>query len=54
MWTLMWRRLRVPHPENALDKLIATTALLHDLAVVSHNRKHFEATGLKVVNAFST
>jgi predicted nucleic acid-binding protein len=50
----LWGRLRVPHPENSLDKQIAATALLHDLTVVTRNHKHFEATGLKVVNPFST
>lgn len=27
----IWGRLRVPHPENAIDKQIAAMALLHDL-----------------------
>lgn len=50
----LWGKLRVPHPENALDKQIAATALLHDLTVVTRNRKHFDATGVEVVNPFST
>lgn len=48
----LWGRLRVPHPENALDKQIAATALIHDLTVVTRNFKHFEKTGVPVLNPF--
>ncbi|WP_371829238.1 hypothetical protein [Modicisalibacter ilicicola] len=34
----IWGRLRVPHPENALDKQIAATALIHDLTLVTCNK----------------
>ena len=27
----VWGRLRVPHPENSLDKQVAATALVYDL-----------------------
>jgi predicted nucleic acid-binding protein len=49
----VWGRLRVPHPENALDKQIAATALMHDLAVVTRNVPHFESTGVRLVNPFA-
>jgi len=49
-----WGKLRVPHPENPLDKQIAATALMHDLAVVTRNVPHFESTGVKVLNPFAT
>jgi toxin FitB len=49
----LWGRLRVPHPENALDKQIAATALIHDLTVVTRNTAHFEPTGVRVLNPFS-
>jgi predicted nucleic acid-binding protein len=49
----LWGRLRVPHPENALDKQIAATALIHDLTVVTRNDKHFEKTGVPVLNPFN-
>lgn len=49
----VWGRLRVPHPENALDKLIAATALVHDLTVVTRNDKHFQSTGVRVTNPFT-
>jgi predicted nucleic acid-binding protein len=48
----MWGRLRVPHPENELDKLIAATALIHDLTVVTRNAKHFSGTGVRLINPF--
>jgi predicted nucleic acid-binding protein len=49
----LWGRLRVPHYENALDKLIAATALLHDLTVVTRNGDDFSKTGVRVLNPFS-
>jgi hypothetical protein len=49
----IWGRLRVPHPENALDKLIAATALLHDLTVVTRNHLDFERSGVKVLSPFT-
>lgn len=48
----VWGRLRVPHPENALDKQIAATALVHDLTLVTRNGKHFAATGARLLNPF--
>ncbi len=49
----VWGRLRVPHPENELDKQIAATALVHDLTVVSRNAAHFAASGVATLNPFS-
>jgi toxin FitB len=48
----LWGRLRVPHPENALDKQIAATALIHDLTVVTRNQADFHKTGVRVLNPF--
>jgi predicted nucleic acid-binding protein len=48
----LWGRLRVPHPENPLDKQIAATALMYDLVVVMRNTAHFEATGTRLLNPF--
>jgi len=49
----LWGTLRSPHPENALDKLIAATAIIHDLTVVTRNDKDFIKTGVKVLNPFT-
>lgn len=49
----VWGRLRVPHPENAIDKQIAATALTHGLALVTRNTAHFTGLGLTLVNPFN-
>ena len=49
----IWGRLRVPHPENALDKQIAATALIYGLTVVTRNRKDFIKTGVRVLDPFN-
>lgn len=49
----LWGRLRVPHPENALDKQIAATALIYDLTVITRNLKDFVNTGVKTLNPFT-
>jgi toxin FitB len=48
----VWGRLRVPNPENPLDKQIAATALIHDLTVVTRYMAHFAPTGVKLRNPF--
>ncbi len=49
----LWGRLRAPHPENALDKQIAATALIYDLTIVTRNHKDFVKTGVQVLNPFT-
>jgi toxin FitB len=49
----VWGRLRVPNPENPLDKQIAATALINDLTVVTRNVAHYETTGARVMNPFA-
>ena len=46
----LWGHLRAPHPENALDKQIAATALIYELTVVTRNDKDFIKTGVPVLN----
>jgi predicted nucleic acid-binding protein len=50
----VWGRLRVPNSQNPLDKQIAATALTYDLTVVTRNTSHYEPTGVRCVNPFST
>jgi toxin FitB len=49
----IWGRLRVPNPENPIDKQIAATALINDLAVVTRNTSHYRPTGVRILNPFS-
>ncbi len=49
----LWGRLRAPHPENALDKQIAATALIYELTVATRNHKDFVKTGVRVLNPFT-
>lgn len=50
---LLWGKLRVPDAQHALDKLIAATALIYDLTVVTRNVKDFEHTGVRMLNPFT-
>jgi predicted nucleic acid-binding protein len=42
--------LHVPNPRSDRDALIAATALVHGMAVVTRNVSDFQATGVAVVN----
>lgn len=42
--------LHVPDPRPVRDALIAATALVHDLTVVTRNVADFKATGARVLN----
>lgn len=48
----IWGRLRVPHPEHAIDKQIAAIAGQHQLIMVTRNIKDFEHCGLALLNPF--
>lgn len=40
--------------QDALDMVIAATALHHGLAVVTRNTRHFQDTGLRLVNPWQS
>lgn len=43
-------RLHVPDPRAERDALIAATALVHGMSVVTRNTADFEATGVRIFN----
>ncbi len=47
-----WSRLSASLSHNDADLLIAATALEHGLTVVTRNLRHFEPTGVPVLNPF--
>jgi len=42
--------LHVPNPRSDRDALIAATALVHGMTVVTRNVDHFQSTGVGVMN----
>lgn len=50
---LKWASLTAKNPHNSIDKQIASTALVHDLILVTRNIKDFKDTGIKLYNPFS-
>lgn len=42
--------LNLGKPQDDLDLLIAATALVHGLCLVTRNTRHFEHTGMAIVN----
>lgn len=54
-----WGRLRasldtIGRPQQDMDVLIAATAAVHGLALVTRNTRHFQDTGVPMVNPWST
>ena len=43
-------RLHVPDRSNECDALIAATALVHDMTIVTRNAKNFTFDGIAVIN----
>ncbi|MFL6263832.1 MAG: type II toxin-antitoxin system VapC family toxin [Thermoanaerobaculia bacterium] len=48
-----WGRFNVPDPLPVLDSLLAATALVHGLTLVTRNLKDVERTGVDCLNPFS-
>jgi toxin FitB len=46
--------LHVPNPRSDRDALIAATAHVHSMTVVSRNVTHFQPTGVAVVNPWQS
>ena len=46
--------LQVPDPRSDHDALIAATALIHGMTVVTRNVNHFQAMGASVVNPWQS
>ena len=44
--------LRLPNPQNAIDKQVAAIVLLHDLTVVTSNTDDFAGCGVGLSNRF--
>lgn len=48
-----WGRLNVPDPLPTVDGLLAATALVHDMTLVTRNVRDVERTGVRVLDPFS-
>jgi toxin FitB len=47
-----WAELMVPDPVSVIDGLLAATALVHDLTLVTRNTKDVARTGANLFNPF--
>ncbi len=48
-----WGRFNVPDPLPPIDGLLAATASVHGLTLVTRNVRHVERTGVELLNPFS-
>ena len=48
----VWGRLNVPDPRPVVDTLLAATAIVHGLTLVTRNVSDVAGTGAKVLNPF--
>lgn len=49
----LWGRLCVQTSNKGIDNLIAATALVHNLLVVTRNLKNFEVVGVRVFDPYA-
>lgn len=47
-----WGRLNAPDPLPVVDGLLAATAKVHDLTLVTRNTAQVERTGVRLLNPF--
>lgn len=47
-----WGRLGIPDPLPVADGLLAATALVHDLVLVTRNTRDVERSGVRLLNPF--
>ena len=47
---LRFAALQVPNPRHERDALIAATALIHGMTVVTRNVSHFQLAGVPIIN----
>jgi toxin FitB len=48
----LWGRLQVPDPRPVVDAIVAATALVHGLTVVTRNVREFAGTGVRVLDPY--
>lgn len=46
-------QLHIPNPHQYQDALIAATAFVHNLTLVTRNVQDFEGTGIKIINPWN-
>lgn len=49
----LWGRLNVPTPLPAVDGLLAATAIVHDLTLVTRNVRDVKRSGVALLSPFS-
>ena len=48
-----WGRLNAPHPRPTVDSLLAATAQVYDLTLVTRNLADVKPAGIKLLNPFA-
>jgi predicted nucleic acid-binding protein len=48
-----WGELGAQAQNSGTDILLAATAIEHGLCIVTRNKKHFEPTGVEIINPWT-